>query len=204
MPIQIIYGGKTSASQPCGFKFPSGFCVSQNPKHWSNEKETLKLIENIIHPFIVKKRSELSLPDTQKALIIWDVFKGQMTDAVMQKLSSLNCEFVPVPPNMTHFFQPLDLTVNGAAKMFMRNRFITYYSDTVKQQLDLGKSLDDVEVDFRLTTMQWLVDLYNFCTTTKGKQIIVKGWKKAGVTGLLDGSTEIPCADPFTLIYSST
>lgn len=30
----------------------------------------------------------------------------------MEKLKSLNCEFVPVPVNMTH--QPLDLTVNGA------------------------------------------------------------------------------------------
>jgi hypothetical protein len=39
-----------------------------------------------------------------------------MTDKVMEKLHSLNCEFVPVPANMTHIFQPLDLTVNGSAK----------------------------------------------------------------------------------------
>ena len=55
---------------------------------------------------------------------------------------------------MTHLFQPFDLTVNGAAKTFMRSRFITYYSDTVKQQLDSGKSIDDVEVEFRLTTIK--------------------------------------------------
>ena len=40
LPMQIIYGGKTTVSQPRGFQFPKGFCLSQNPKHWSNEQET--------------------------------------------------------------------------------------------------------------------------------------------------------------------
>lgn len=50
LPLQIIYGGKTKASQPRGFQFPKSFCVSQNPKHWSNEEETVKLIDDIINP----------------------------------------------------------------------------------------------------------------------------------------------------------
>ena len=40
-PMQIIYQGKTSRSQPVGFKFPNGLAVSQNEKHFSNEGETL-------------------------------------------------------------------------------------------------------------------------------------------------------------------
>ena len=119
----------------------------------------------------MKKRAELKLHPTQKSLIIWDVFKGQMTDKVMEKLHSLNCEFVPVPANMTHIFQPLDLTVNGSSKNFMKKQFITYYSAAVKQQIDSGKNLEDIEVDFKLTTVkplhaQWLVNMYNFFTTS--------------------------------------
>ena len=116
--MQIIYAGKTHASQPRGVKFPSGFLITQNPKHWSNEIETLNLIEDVINPYVVRKRADLHLPDDQKALIVWDVFKGQMTQKVIDKLASLNLELVPVPANMTHFFQPLDLTVNGSAKKF--------------------------------------------------------------------------------------
>ena len=56
LPMQVIYGGKTTASQPRGFKFPDGFSVSQHLKHWSNEDETKKLIDTIINPFVVKKR----------------------------------------------------------------------------------------------------------------------------------------------------
>ena len=42
LPMQIIYAGQ---SPPNGFVFPKGFSVTQNPKHWSNEAETLKLID---------------------------------------------------------------------------------------------------------------------------------------------------------------
>ncbi len=56
------------------------------------------------------------MPPTQKALIIWDVFRGQMTSTVKNRLELLAVELVPVPANMTHFFQPLDLAVNTAAK----------------------------------------------------------------------------------------
>ena len=104
VPLQIIYGGKTKASQPRGIDFPHEFSVTQNPKHWSNEKETLKLLDQVINPYVVKKRAELKLLENQKALVIWDVFKGQMTETVKQKLESLHIQLVTVPANMTHFF----------------------------------------------------------------------------------------------------
>ena len=40
LPMQVIYSGKTKASQHRDFNFPPGFFVTQNPKHWSNEEET--------------------------------------------------------------------------------------------------------------------------------------------------------------------
>ena len=92
------------------------------------QKETLNLIEGIIKPYVMRKRAELHLPENHKALVVWNLFKGQMTRKVKDRLESLNLELVPVPANMTHFFQPLDLhvTVNGSAKMFVRNRFTEY------------------------------------------------------------------------------
>ena len=126
LPLQIIYSGKTHKSEQRAFSIPSGFVVSQNPKNWSNEQEMLILIEEIISPYTIKKRAELALPATQKVLVIWDVLKRQVIEKVLEKLPSINCEFVPVPTNITHFFQPLDLTVNGSAKHFMRKQCITY------------------------------------------------------------------------------
>ena len=54
LPLQIIYGGKTDRCHLRDFQFPSSFCISHNEKHWSNEEETIKLIDTIIVPYIVK------------------------------------------------------------------------------------------------------------------------------------------------------
>ena len=131
--------------------------------------------------------------------MIWDVFKGQMTETVKQKLESLH---ISVPANMTHFFQLLDLTVNGSAKKFMRNQFSKYYINAVKVQINSGKPVEEIDVDFRLSTLkpfhaQWLISLYNHLTSERGTQIINKGWKRSGITGIIDGSTILPPEDPF-------
>ena len=77
LPMQIIYGGKTNRSQPRRIEFSKGFNVTQNPRHWSNEEETIKFIKHIINPRVISIRKELGLPEDQSALLIWDVFKGQ-------------------------------------------------------------------------------------------------------------------------------
>ena len=123
-------------------------------KHWSNEDETIKLIDTVILPFTIKKRAEIHLPKDQKGLIVWDVFKGQMTEKVKDGLATLNFELVPVSANMTHFIQPLDLTVNGSAKKFLRKQFTEYYAAAVKEQTDRGKQLHDIEVDVHLSIMK--------------------------------------------------
>ena len=95
-------------------------CHTQNEKHWSNETKTVNFIKQVINPYVIDKRKELGLPADQKALLTWDVFRGQTTDHVAQILDSLNIKVVKVPAITTFFFQPLDLTVNGSAKTFLR------------------------------------------------------------------------------------
>ena len=63
---------------------------------------------------------------------------------------------------MTHFFQPLYLTVNGGPKRFMKDMFTTQYSAEVQKQMELGNSTDEIEVDLRLSVLKplhatWLV-----------------------------------------------
>lgn len=127
------------------------------------------MIDKVIAPYVERKRKELKLAPTQKALLIWDVFKGQKTAKVSKKLASLNITIVSVPAHMTHFFQPLDLTVIGEAKRFMKDKFTAWYSNEVKQQIESGGDTTDVNVDLRLTVLKplhavWLVDLYNHLT----------------------------------------
>ncbi|KAL9954832.1 hypothetical protein ACROYT_G042413 [Oculina patagonica] len=130
LPMQVIYQGKTKASLPRNFVFPKGFCLTQNPKHYSNEEETLKLIDSIINPYL-----------------------------------------------------PLDLTVNGQAKKFCKEKFTTWYSQEVQRQLDSGTSFEDIEVDLRMSVIKplhagWLVALYDYLTGAEGRRCIFKGWER--------------------------
>ena len=108
-----------------------------------------------------------------------------------------------VPANVTHFFQPLNLTVNGEAKRFNKDKFTTWYLEEVKQQIKSGGDSTNIDVDLRLTVLKplntvWLVDLYNHLSSLVGVGHIAKGWEKAGISGLLDGQTDLPQEDPLT------
>ena len=120
LPMQLIYGGKTNQSL-LHFKFPESFSLSVNPKHYSNTLESIKIINEVIIPYVIAQREILRNPN-QGALLICNVFRGQIIDEVTLHLLQGNIYFVTVPNNMTHLFQPLDLTVNGHCKTFMKNR----------------------------------------------------------------------------------
>ena len=54
LPFQLAtipahYIGKMERSLP-DFTFPDGFCLAFNQKHWSNETETICLIEDLLVP----------------------------------------------------------------------------------------------------------------------------------------------------------
>ena len=101
LPMQLIYGGKIKQSLP-RFKFPDGFSLSCNPKHFSNAMESIKLINEIIIPYVQSQRKELGKPK-QAALVIMDVFRGQITDDVISLLRDNNMHHVLVPNNITQF-----------------------------------------------------------------------------------------------------
>ena len=77
-------------------------------------------MENIIVPYIESKLEELGLNPDEKVLCIFDV--GQKTEKYRSVLELYDIIAVYVPANMKRYFQPLDLTVNGVAKTFLKER----------------------------------------------------------------------------------
>ena len=80
--------------------------------------------------------------------------------------------------------QPLNLSVNKAAKEFLRRQFYEWYAKQVCSHLQ-GKTTEPI--DLCLSTVkpvgaQWMVDLYDYI---KGKaEIICNGFKEAGLLKL--------------------
>ena len=95
-------------------------------------------------------KEELRLPETQKALLVWDAFRAQSTDNVMRELETLNIKVVTIPKNRAHLLQPLDLTLtNAPVKKVKKNGFSDNFTSTVTETLDKGPHRDvaTIEVD---------------------------------------------------------
>ena len=189
LPMQLIYKGKTQRSFP-SVNFPSSFSLSANSKHFSNTQESLKLLDEIIIPYVEKEREALNLDKNQPALLIIDVFSGQVTKPVIYKMTENNIKLVKVPANMSRIFQSLDLTVNGAAKAYTKKRFTESYSRCIIQELGSGKGVDNVDIQLKMSILKplhanWLNDLYNYFTALEGKETIANGWKAAYMTEAL-------------------
>ena len=59
LPFQIIYTGKTERCLPKNATGGENFLFLYNEKHWSNQVETLSLIDKIIAPYIENVKREL-------------------------------------------------------------------------------------------------------------------------------------------------
>ena len=121
LPFRAIYGGKTKQSLP-KIKFPDGFSLSVNKKHYSNKEEVIKHLNEIVIPYVKRERERLEKPN-QHALLVCDVFRGQMDDEVTAILQENDIHYVCVPNNMAHIFQPLDVTVDKWVKDFFKKKF---------------------------------------------------------------------------------
>ena len=70
----------------------------------------------------------------------------------------------------------------------------------MQEQLQSGIKVEDISVEFRLSVLKpmhakWL---YNYFTS-EGKDVRGKSWKRAEISGLFDGTTQLPPEDPFKL-----
>ena len=96
---------------------------------------------------------------------------------------------VPVPNNLTYVFRPLDLTVNKTCKAYLRKQTQDWLSRQVQVQLQNGVQPENVNVDMKISTLKrlhakWITSLHDKMQSRS--DIIIKGWKKSGITDILE------------------
>ena len=150
-----------------------------------NEKESLKVIEDIFVAYVAKEREKL-FSSSQPALLIMDPFKGMMENLVLKKLEKHNILLTRAAGNMVHLFQPLDQTVNGYFKQFTKRKLAEWYANKATRALDDCQDLESITIDFKLSTVKslhakWVMEACNHMTSSIGKDICSKGCKKSGI-----------------------
>ena len=168
LPVQLIYKGKTHKSLP-SIDFPSDWHITFTDNHWANEKTVIDYLEKILFPYIEGKTKELKLAVNHPALVIFDRFQAQCTSNIIDLLASRHVHMAIVPANCTDRLQPLDVSVNKAAKEFLPRQFQEWYSEQVCQQLQDGDVTVQL-VDLKMSTVKplgakWMMGLYDYMKT---------------------------------------
>ena len=181
LPPQLIYQGKTTKCLP-HYEFPNGWHITYTDNHWANESTSRQYIINILLPYLRKKREELKLLPSHRALVLFDNFKGQCTPEILKFLDENDISVILIPPNCTDRLQPLDISVNKSVKEFLRKEFHSWYAQSICKQLD-GTSAREA-IDLRLSVVKplgarWLVRM---CDHVKTKpDMIINGFREAGI-----------------------
>ena len=126
LPTQMIYGSKTPACLP-SIGFPKGWQITFTPNHWANE-DTMVYICNILLPYVTNTHKNLQLSDAFPALVLFDHFKAQLTERVVNILDFHNFLVSDVPANCTDYLQPLDVSVNKSIKHHLKESFQAWYA----------------------------------------------------------------------------
>ena len=66
--------------------------------------------------------------------------------------------------------------------------------------MDVGVPAESIVVDLKLKALHanWLIELYNVLTTADGRETVLNGWNKSGVTAVLKKEEILPPKDPFS------
>ena len=134
LPPQLVYKGKTECCLP-QYQFPESWDIIFSANHWSNEQTMKRYVENIILPYIKDKRKTLKLPDNHPSLLIFDTFEAQCTSDLFKLLDDNYINVTLVQANCTDRLQPLDLSVNKAAKEYLRGEFQAWYAKQISEQV---------------------------------------------------------------------
>ena len=141
----------------------------------------------ILKPAFRRIKQKSSLADTQKCLLIWDVFRAHRTEAVLQKLAEEGIVCVFVPANCTSELQPMDLSFNKPFKEHMKSKFTMWYSSQVVTHLQGGGSIDNIKLSLNMSRIKplstnWILSAADYLKNSPS--IIVNGFTKARITVL--------------------
>ena len=95
---------------------------------------------------------------------------------------------------MTHKFQPLDISVNKAAKAFIQNLYNEWFSNQVAIQLKHGIDPADVKISSKLSDLKplhasWIIELYHHLSNEA--EMIINGFDSAGITEAVNDANSV-------------
>ena len=135
--------------------------------------------------FIGKKdwiRKNLRFTPHQRALLVWDSFRGHLTDAVKDLLARRNVDVAVIPGGLTSNLQPLYKCINKPFKAKLRMLYDTWMVNGPFTYTPSGKK--------RAPSKELVLTWINRARNGIPKDLIGKSFKSCGIANEPDGSED--------------
>ena len=120
LPPQLLYQGKTENCHP-KVNFQKYWDIWHLENHRSNEETTLRFVDKIIIPYVMRTCERLDLPLRHPALAVFDVFAAHRVDSFLTKLEGAGIKVKCIPGGCTGELQSLDLSGNAQFKEVVKS-----------------------------------------------------------------------------------
>ena len=118
----------------------------------------------------------------QRALLVWDSFRGQLTDAVKDLLARQTVDVTVIPGGLTSVLQPLDKCINKPFKAKLRMLYETWMVNSPFTYTPSGKK--------RAPSEELVLTWINRARNGIPQDLIEKSFKSCGSANVLDGSED--------------
>lgn len=103
-----------------------------------------------------KKEEEFNLPNDQKVMLVFHVFKGQKTQHVKKIDWSKPFAYRFIYHRIWHEFQALDLSINDIAKKFLNKKISDWYANRLQRSWKKARCMQDRYAHYYETCVCWM------------------------------------------------
>ena len=127
-------------------------------------------------------RRNLRYTADQKALLVWDSFRGHLTEAVKDLLARRNVDVAVIPGGLTPVLQPLDKCINKPFKNKVRSQYQAWMVNGPFTYTPSGKK----QAPSKELVLQWIHKAWQEIPA----DLVANAFKSCGISNALDGTED--------------
>ena len=143
-PETVTFKGKRELKK---LKIPRGVVVKVQSKGWNDATLTKVWLQKVL----------LQHTKKQQALLVWDTFKGHLTDELESELRKSNIITAVIPGGCTSKIQPFDVCINRPFK----NNFHASWMSYIQESVSHLENWERLQPPSKQQVVNWLLQLTN-------------------------------------------
>ncbi|CAI7783876.1 unnamed protein product [Closterium sp. NIES-53] len=177
LPAYVIFKRKTVPR----IVVPPGIVIRAQEKGWMDERLVHDWTTQVLVPFLKQLRDEGGR--RKQALLVFDSYKGHLTESVGQTLKMFKVTRAIIPGGYTTLVQPLDISINRSFKCGVRHLYSTWFEEVETGQMTRAGNLKKLPPE---VVLKWIAESW----ADVPEELVKKSFLTCGISSAEDESED--------------